>query len=209
MRAGEFPNGARVLRAKIDMASPNINLRDPVLYRIVHATHPRTGDRLVHLPDVRLRPRPVGRDRGRHALDLHARVRGPPTAVRLAHRAPAGADHPAPDRVRPTQPDPHRALASGSCCGSSTEGHVRGWDDPRMPTISGLRRRGFPAEGIREFADMIGVSKTDSVIEIGQLEYAVRAVLNRTAVAAVRRPRPAQGRDRELPGRTRSRRSRS
>ena len=110
MRAGEFPNGARVLRAQIDMASPNINLRDPVLYRIVHADAPAHRRRVVHLPDVRLRPRPVGRDRGRHPLALHARVRGPPAALRLADREPARPVATAPDRVRPAQPDPHGAL---------------------------------------------------------------------------------------------------
>ena len=110
MRAGEFPNGARVLRAKIDMASPNINLRDPVLYRIVHADASADRRRVVHLPDLRLRPRPVGRDRGRHPLDLHARVRGPPAALRLADRAPAGPVAAAPVRVRPAQPDLHRAV---------------------------------------------------------------------------------------------------
>ena len=113
MRAGEFPNGARVLRAKIDMASPNINLRDPVLYRIVHATPPADRRRLVHLPDLRLRARPVGRDRGRDPLDLHARVRGPPAALRLADRAPAGAVAPPPVRVRAAQPHLHRALEAG------------------------------------------------------------------------------------------------
>ena len=87
MRAGEFPDGAHVLRAKIDMASPNINMRDPVLYRIRHADAPPHRRRVVHLPDVRLRAPDLGRDRGHHALDLHARVRGPPAALRLGGRA--------------------------------------------------------------------------------------------------------------------------
>ena len=81
MRAGEFPDGAHVLRAKIDMASPNINMRDPTLYRIRHATHHRTGDALVHLSDVRLRAPDLGRDRRHHAFALHARVRGSPAAA--------------------------------------------------------------------------------------------------------------------------------
>ena len=83
MRAGEFPNGARVLRAKIDMGSGNINLRDPVLYRILHAAAPADGHELVHLSELRLRPWPVRRDRGHHAFDLHAGVRGPSPALRL------------------------------------------------------------------------------------------------------------------------------
>ena len=85
--AGEFPDGARTLRAKIDMASPNLNMRDPVMYRILHADASPHGRQVVHLPDVRLRARPVRLDRADHALDLHAGVREPPAAVRLVHRA--------------------------------------------------------------------------------------------------------------------------
>ena len=110
MRAGEFPNGARVLRAKIDMASGNMNLRDPVLYRILHAHHPRTGDAWSHLPDLRFRPRPVGRDRAHHPQRLHAGVRGPSAAVRLADREPAGPVPPAAVRVRPAERQLHRAV---------------------------------------------------------------------------------------------------
>ena len=86
MRKGEFKDGEHVLRAKIDMASADLKMRDPLIYRIRHAHHHRTGDDVVHLPDVRLRPRPVGRHRGRDALDLHARVRQPPPALPLVHR---------------------------------------------------------------------------------------------------------------------------
>ncbi len=110
MRAGEFPNGARVLRARIDMASGNINLRDPVLYRILHATHPRTGTQWKHLPELRLRARPVGRHRAHHALDLHAGVRGPSPALRLVHREPARAVAAAPVRVRAPEHDLHGAV---------------------------------------------------------------------------------------------------
>ena len=94
MRAGEFPDGSRTLRAKIDMASPNLNMRDPVMYRILHATHHRTRRQVVHLPDVRLHPRPVRLDRADHALDLHAGVREPPAAVRLVHPTSWASTHP-------------------------------------------------------------------------------------------------------------------
>ena len=110
MRAGEFPNGARVLRAKIDMASGNINLRDPVLYRILHADASAHRRRLVHLSDLRFRARPVGCDRGHHPFDLHARIRGPPAALRLVARPPAGAVAAAAVRVRPAQPHLHGAV---------------------------------------------------------------------------------------------------
>ena len=118
MRTGEFPDGARVLRAKIDMASGNINLRDPVLYRILHAAAPAHRRRLVHLPDVRLRPRPVGRDRGHHPLDLHARVRGPPAALRLVHREPAGARRGRGSTSSRGSTSPTPCSPSASCCSS-------------------------------------------------------------------------------------------
>ena len=104
MRAGEFANGARVLRAKIDMAAPNINLRDPVLYRIVHATHPRTGDAWCIYPTYDYAHGQSRRDRGRDPLAVHARVRRPSGALRLAHREPARAVGPPPVRVRAAQP---------------------------------------------------------------------------------------------------------
>ena len=110
MRAGEFPNGARVLRAKIDMASGNINLRDPVLYRILHADASAHRHGLVDLSELRLRARPVRRDRGHHPLDLHARIRGSSAAVRLVARQSAGAVAPAPVRVRAAQPHLHGAV---------------------------------------------------------------------------------------------------
>jgi glutaminyl-tRNA synthetase len=180
MRAGEFPNGARVLRAKIDMASPNINLRDPVLYRIVHASHPRTGDAWSIYPTYDFAHGQSDAIEGvTHSLctlefEIHR-----PLYDWLIDNLPVPA--------RPRQIEfarlnlTHTVLSKRVLHRLVAEGHVRGWDDPRMPTISGLRRRGFPAEGIRDFATMIGVAKSDSVIEVGQLEYAVRQVLNRTA----------------------------
>jgi glutaminyl-tRNA synthetase len=180
MRAGEFPNGARVLRAKIDMASPNINLRDPVLYRIVHASHPRTGDAWCIYPTY---------DFAHGQSDAIEHVTHSICTLEFEIHRPLYDwlidNLPVPSRPRQYEFArlnlTYTVLSKRFLLKLVNEGYVRGWDDPRMPTISGLRRRGFPAEGIREFAAMIGVSKTDSVIEFGQLEYAVRQVLNRTA----------------------------
>jgi glutaminyl-tRNA synthetase len=180
MRAGEFPNGARVLRAKIDMASPNINLRDPVLYRIVHAEHPRTGDAWCIYPTY---------DFAHGQSDAIEHVTHSICTLEFEIHRPLYDwlidNLPVPSRPRQFEFArlnlTHTVLSKRVLLKLVTEGQVRGWDDPRMPTISGLRRRGFPAEGIRDFAAMIGVSKTDSIIEFGQLEYAVRQVLNRTA----------------------------
>ena len=180
MRKGEYPNGARVLRARIDMASPNINLRDPVLYRIVHAAHPRTGNAWCVYPTY---------DFAHGQSDAIEGITHSICTLEFeAHR-------PLYDWLIDNLPVPSRphqyefarlnltytVLSKRVLLRLVTEGHVRGWDDPRMPTISGLRRRGYPAEGIRDFAAMIGVAKSDSVVEVGMLEHAVRDVLNRTA----------------------------
>ena len=108
MRQGSIEEGRMTLRARIDMGSPNLNLRDPVLYRVKHAHHHRTGNALAHLPVLRLRARAGRRHRARHAFDLHAGVRGPPPAVRVVHREPAGTEPPAPVRVRAHEPELHR-----------------------------------------------------------------------------------------------------
>ena len=180
MRAGEFPDGARVLRARIDMASPNINLRDPVLYRIVNANHPRTGEAWCIYPTY---------DMAHGQSDAIEGVTHSLCTLEFENHRPLYdwlIEHlPVPSRPRQIEFArlnlTYTALSKRFLLKLVAEGHVRGWDDPRMPTISGLRRRGFPPEGIREFAAMIGVAKADSVIEYGQLEYAVRSVLNRTA----------------------------
>ena len=180
MRQGEFPNGARVLRARIDMAAPNINLRDPVLYRIVHAAHPRTGDAWCIYPTYDFAHGQSDAIEGvTHSIcTLEFEVHRPLYDWLIENL-------PVPSRPRQYEFArlnlTYTVLSKRVLLRLVNEGHVRGWDDPRMPTISGLRRRGFPAEGIRDFAAMIGVAKADSVVEVGMLEHSVRDVLNRTA----------------------------
>jgi glutaminyl-tRNA synthetase len=180
MRAGDFPNGARVLRAKIDMASPNINLRDPVLYRILHAAHPRTGDEWCIYPTYDFAHGQSDAIEGvTHSLcTLEFEAHRPLYDWLIEHL-------PVPSQPRQIEfarlQLTYTVLSKRFLLRLVSEGHVRGWDDPRMPTISGLRRRGFPAQAIREFATLVGVAKNDSVHEIGLLEHAVRDVLNRTA----------------------------
>jgi glutaminyl-tRNA synthetase len=180
MRAGEFPNGARVLRAKIDMASPNVNLRDPVLYRIVHATHPRTGDAWCIYPTYDYAHGQSDAIEGvTHSIcTLEFDVHRPLYDWLIEHLPVPHVPHQYEfARLSLT----YTVLSKRFLLRLVNDGRVRGWDDPRMPTISGLRRRGFPAEGIRDFATAVGVAKADSTHEIGLLEHHVRSVLNRTA----------------------------
>ena len=180
-RAGEFPNGARVLRAKIDMAAPNINLRDPVLYRIVHAEHPRTGDAWCIYPTY---------DYAHGQSDAIEGVTHSLCTLEFdVHRALY--DWLIENLPVPSVPHQYEfarlnltyvVLSKRFLLKLVNEGYVRGWDDPRMPTLAGLRRRGFPAEGIRNFATEVGVAKADSVHEMAMLEHSIRDVLNRTAV---------------------------
>ena len=181
MRAGEFPNGSRVLRAKIDMASPNINLRDPVLYRIVHATHPRTGDAWCIYPTYDYAHGQSDAIEGvTHSIcTLEFDVHRPLYDWLIEHLPVAHVPHQYEfARLQLT----YTVLSKRFLLRLVNDGRVRGWDDPRMPTISGLRRRGFPAEGIRDFATEVGVAKADSTHEMALLEHCVRDVLNRTAV---------------------------
>ena len=181
MRAGEFPDGSRVLRAKIDMASPNINFRDPVMYRILHATHPRTGDAWRIYPSY---------DFAHGQSDAIEHITHSICTLEFQDHRPLYdwfiENLPVPSRPRQYEFArlnlTHTVLSKRVLLRLVNEGHVRGWDDPRMPTLSGLRRRGFPAEGIRDFAAMIGVAKADSVVEVEMLYHAVRDVLNRTAL---------------------------
>jgi glutaminyl-tRNA synthetase len=180
MRAGEFPNGARVLRARIDMAAPNINLRDPALYRILHTDHPRTGAKWCIYPMYDYAHGQSDAIEGiTHSLcTLEFEVHRPLYDWFLDNL---------PVPAHPRQIEFARLNITFTVLSKRVlrrlvdEGHVHGWDDPRMPTIAGLRRRGYPAEGIREFAAMVGVAKADSTVEVGMLEHVIRDVLNRTA----------------------------
>jgi glutaminyl-tRNA synthetase len=180
MRAGEFENGARVLRAKIDMASPNINLRDPVLYRIVHATHPRTGDAWCIYPTYDFAHGQSDAIEGvTHSIcTLEFEVHRPLYDWLIEHLPVPHVPHQYEfARLNIT----HIVLSKRFLLKLVQDDFVRGWDDPRMPTIAGLRRRGFPAEGIRNFATEVGVAKADATHDVALLEHEVRDVLNRTS----------------------------
>jgi len=180
MKAGEFPDGARVLRAKIDMASGNMNLRDPALYRILHAPHPRTGDAWCIYPTY---------DFAHGQSDAIEHITHSICTLEFEDHRPLYdwlVEHlPVPSRPRQYEFArlnlSHTVLSKRRLIQLVAEGHVSGWDDPRMPTIAGLRRRGIPAAGIREFVRRIGVSKADSFVEAAQFDAAVRDVLNAEA----------------------------
>jgi glutaminyl-tRNA synthetase len=180
MRAGGFPDGARVLRARIDMASGNINMRDPVLYRIVHAEHPRTGDAWCVYPTYDFAHGQSDAIEGiTHSLCTLEFQDHRPLYDWFVENLPVPS-HPHQyefARLNLT----YTVLSKRVLLRLVDDGVVRGWDDPRMPTLSALRRRGFPAEGIRDFATTIGVARTDSTIEVELLEHAIRDVLNAKA----------------------------
>ncbi|MCL5733984.1 MAG: glutamate--tRNA ligase family protein, partial [Actinobacteria bacterium] len=190
MRGGEFPDGARTLRARIDMSAPNIWLRDPVLYRIRHTSHHHTGDRWCIYPMYDFAHGLSDYIEGiTHSIcTLEFEVHRP-----LYEWILEALDLP---RVHP----PQRACARRNVTGTVMskrkllrlvqEGLVRGWDDPRMPTISAMRRRGYPAEAIRAFCDRIGVAKRENMVELGLLEHFVRDHLNRRAPRAMTVLRP-------------------
>ncbi len=180
MRAGEFPNGARVLRAKIDMASGNINLRDPTLYRILHANHPRTGTTWSIYPSY---------DFAHGQSDAIEQITHSICTLEFEDHRPLY-DWFIANLPVPSQPHQYEfarlnltytVLSKRVLTGLVREGHVSGWDDPRMPTLAGLRRRGVPAAAIREFVKRIGVAKANSLVDFGMFEHAVREVLNRTS----------------------------
>jgi glutaminyl-tRNA synthetase len=180
MRGGEFPNGARVLRAKIDMASGNINLRDPVLYRILHAEHPRTGNKWSIYPSY---------DFAHGQSDSIEGITHSICTLEFEDHRPLYdwflENLPVPSR--PHQYEfarlnlTYTVLSKRVLTELVRGGHVAGWNDPRMPTLAGLRRRGVPPEAIRDFVKRIGVAKANSVVDMGMLEFSIREHLNRTA----------------------------
>ena len=191
MRAGEFPDGARVLRAKIDMASPNITMRDPVIYRIAHAVHHRTGDAWCIYPMY---------DFAHPLSDAIENITHSLCTLEFEDHRPfydwllevLGFDK----NTRPRQIEFARLNVTNTITSKRKlrqlveEGHVRGWDDPRMPTISGLRRRGYTPASIRDFCERIGVAKSNSTVDVAMLEHCVREDLNEhtARVMAVLRP---------------------
>jgi glutaminyl-tRNA synthetase len=188
MRAGEFPDGARTLRAKIDMAAANLNLRDPIMYRILHADHHRTGDKWCIYPMY---------DYAHGQSDSIERITHSICTLEFEDHRPLydwyvealGIYHPQQiefDRLNLT----YTLLSKRKLLTLVQDGHVSGWDDPRMPTLSGIRRRGYTPEAIRNFCGAVGVSKTNGSTELALLEHYVREDLNKraTRVMGVLRP---------------------
>ena len=188
MRKGEFPDGAKVLRAKIDMASPNLNMRDPVMYRILHAPHHRTGDQWCIYPMY---------DWAHGLEDSIERITHSICTLEFEDHRPLydwyldqlGLYHPRQIEFARLNLN-YTVLSKRRLLRLVQEGDVNGWDDPRMPTLAGLRRRGYTPESIRNFCRMIGVSKADSVIDIAMLEHCLRVDLNKHSprVMAVLKP---------------------
>ncbi len=180
MKAGEFEDGSRVLRAKIDMASGNVNLRDPVLYRILTATHPRTGDNWKIYPTYDFAHGQTDAIEGvTHSLCTLEFEDHRPLYDWLIQHLPVPA--------KPMQYEFSRlnltntVLSKRRLTQLTDVGHVSGWDDPRMPTVSGLRRRGVPASAIRDFISRLAISKTEGTVEAAMLDHCVRDYLNRHA----------------------------
>jgi glutaminyl-tRNA synthetase len=180
MKIGEYPEGSRVLRAKIDMASPNINLRDPVIYRILHAEHHRTGNKWCIYPMYDWAHGQSDSIEGiTHSMcDLGYEIHRPLYDWFLDT---LGIYHPRQieyARLNLT----YTVLSKRYLLRIVNEGYVNGWDDPRMPTLSGLRRRGYTAEAIRAFMDVVGIAKTDSIVDIALLEHTIRQALNKSSL---------------------------
>lgn len=180
MRNGEFKEGECVLRAKIDMASPNLNLRDPVLYRILHAPHPRTGDKWCIYPMY---------DFAHGQSDSIEGITHSICTLEFEDHRPLydwlidqlGIHHPQQIEFARLNIN-YTVMSKRRLVRLVAEGHVRGWDDPRMPTLSGMRRRGYPPEAIRSFVEETSVTRQNSVNEIGLLEHHIRQYLNQHAL---------------------------
>lgn len=181
MKDGEFPDGAMVLRAKVDMASPNMHMRDPIMYRILHQKHHRTGDKWNIYPMY---------DWAHGQSDFIEGITHSVCTLEFEVHRPLYnwfLDQIATTSYRPRQIEFARLNLSYTVMSKRKllelvkDKHVKGWDDPRMPTISGLRRRGYTPESLRSFADRIGVAKRDNVIDVGLLEFSVREHLNKIA----------------------------
>lgn len=189
MKAGEFDNGTRVLRAKIDMASGNINLRDPTLYRIVKAPHPRTGTKWSIYPSY---------DFAHGQSDAIEGITHSICTLEFEDHRPLYewflANLPVPSKPRQYEfarlNITYTVLSKRVLTTLVRDGHVKGWDDPRMPTLAGLRRRGVPPGAIRDFVKRIGVAKANSVVDANVLDFSIREALNKTALRrmAVLRP---------------------
>ena len=180
MRAGEFPDGSRVLRAKIDMASPNMHFRDPIMYRILHATHHRTGDKWCIYPMYDFAHGQSDSIEGiTHSIcTLEFEVHRPLydwfcEALKIHH----------PQQIEFARLNlNYTVMSKRKLLQLVKENYVRGWDDPRMPTICGLRRRGYTPASIRAFAEAVGVAKRDNIIDVSLLEFCAREDLNKTAI---------------------------
>lgn len=189
MTAGEFQNGTRVLRAKIDMGSPNLNMRDPVIYRIAHVSHHRTGDKWCVYPMY---------DFAHPLSDAKEGVTHSLCSLEFENHRPLynwflqelGFEHP-PRQIEFARLNLNYCVTSKrKCLALVKDGLVSGWNDPRMATLSGMRRRGYPAAAIRDFCERIGVSKAYSVVDYGLLESCVRDRLNADAPRAMAVLRP-------------------
>ncbi len=183
MKNGDFPDGSKVLRAKIDMASPNMHMRDPVMYRILHAKHHRTGDEWCIYPMYDWAHGQSDYLEGiTHSIcTLEFEVHRPLYDWFLDQIVKEEGAY-RPRQIEFARLDmTYTVMSKRKLMELVKEGHVNGWDDPRMPTVSGLRRRGFTPESIRKFADTIGVAKRDNVIDVALLEYSVREDLNKKA----------------------------
>ncbi|EDP66798.1 glutaminyl-tRNA synthetase [alpha proteobacterium BAL199] len=181
MRAGEFPNGTRVLRAKIDMASGNINLRDPTLYRILHASHPRTGDAWCVYPTY---------DYAHGQSDAIEGITHSLCTLEFESHRPLYDwlldNLPVPSKPRQYEFArlnlTHTVLSKRVLTTLVRDGHVTGWDDPRMPTLAGLQRRGVPAAALKDFIKRIGMARANSLVDMAMFDFSIRDLLNKTAI---------------------------